>query len=142
METTALLSIQLELGSVDISLTNEGERMTRERQVAQALSEGLNCLSAIVESLDGGASASELPANEWLGTLCAMGGAFDAILSKEVTTTLVVRQADRDFVQRLIGLVLEWTTTRQPPQELRTTIESILKIFDRRDAESAPDTQK
>ncbi len=74
--------------------------MTRERQVAQALSEGLNCPSAIVESLDVGASVSELPTDEWLGTLCAMGDAFDAILSKEVTTTLVVRQADCDFVRR------------------------------------------
>ncbi|WP_437282418.1 hypothetical protein WME90_18140 [Sorangium sp. So ce375] len=116
--------------------------MTRERQVAQALSEGLNCLSAIVESLDLGAPVSELPTNEWLGTLCAMGDAFDAILSREVTTTLVVRQADRDFVRRLVGLVLEWTTTRQPPRELRTMIESILKIFVRRGTESAPDTQK
>ncbi|XYI03026.1 hypothetical protein ACMHYB_26025 [Sorangium sp. So ce1128] len=116
--------------------------MTRDRQVAQALSEGLNCLFAIVESLDVGASASELPTNEWLATLRAMGDAFDAILSREVATTLVVRQADCDFVRRLVGLVLDWTTTRQPPQELRTMTESILKIFDRRGTESAPDTQK
>ncbi|KYF56404.1 hypothetical protein BE04_10580 [Sorangium cellulosum] len=115
--------------------------MTRERQVAQALSEGLNCLHAIVESLDVGAPSSELPRDEWSGALRAMGDAFDAIRSREVTTTLIVQQADCDLVRGLGALVQAWTTARQPPQELRAMAESIVMIFDRRRAEPAPDTQ-
>ncbi|WP_437319940.1 hypothetical protein [Sorangium sp. So ce385] len=116
--------------------------MTRDRQVAQALSEGLNCLSVIVESLDVGAPASEVPRSEWLGALRAMGDAIDAISSREVATTLIVQQADCDIVRRLIALVQEWTTTRQPPQELPVMAQSILKIFDRHSTESSPDTEK
>ncbi|WP_437593326.1 hypothetical protein [Sorangium sp. So ce1000] len=112
--------------------------MTRDRQVAQALSEGFNCLSAIVESFDVGVPAHELPRNEWSGTLRAMGDALDAILSNEVATSLVVQQADCDSVRRLVGLVLEWKTTRQPPHELRAMAESLLTIFSRRGAEPAP----
>ena len=116
--------------------------MTRDQQAAQALSEGLNCLSAIVESFDVGAPALDLPRNEWLGTLRAMGDALDAILSKEVATSLVAQQADCDSVRRLVGLMLEWTTTRKPRQELRAMAESLLTIFSRRGAESAPGAQK
>ncbi|WP_437579799.1 hypothetical protein [Sorangium sp. So ce887] len=116
--------------------------MTRDRQVAQGLSQGLNCLSAIVESLDIGAPTSELPRDEWLGALHAMGDAFDALLSKDVATTLIVQPSDCDYVRRLVALVLEWTSARQPPQELRPMAESILKIFDGRGTESASEPQK
>ncbi len=104
--------------------------MTRDRDVAQALSDGLNCIAAIVGALDADAPAFQAPRPEWAATLHAMEGALTAIASKGVTTSLVVGEEECERVRRLRALVSSWATARLPPQELRAVAESVLAIFD------------
>lgn len=116
--------------------------MAHARRVAEALSDGLNCASAIVDALEVGAPGADLPMDEWVGTLRAMGDALEAILAKEVTTALIVHQGDCDVARRLAALVSDWATTRQPPHEVRAVAVAVLRLSNRSEAESAPDGQE
>jgi hypothetical protein len=101
--------------------------VTRDREIAEALSDGINCIHSVVTALQSNASATPDP--EWLTTLDAMEVALDGIMAKEVMTSMVVGEDERDRVRRLRALVADWTTTGQPPPDLRALAESVLRFF-------------
>lgn len=104
--------------------------MTRDREVAQAISEGLNCIAAIAAALRADASVAQLPSPEWAATLDAMRKALEAIAAKEVATSFVADQAAIDRVRKVRTLVSDWTTTQRVPQRLRAEADAVLQSFD------------
>jgi hypothetical protein len=101
--------------------------MTRDREIAQAISGGINAIAAIVVVLRAAASAPKDPDPTWVTLLDEMARAFDATMANEVWTSMVVREEDRDRVRRLRVLVSDWVTTHEAPDELRAMAESVLK---------------
>ncbi len=99
--------------------------MTRDRETANAISEGINCIHAFVVALRHDASATPDP--EWVTTLHEMERALDGIIAKEVRTSMLLSEEDRDRVRRLRALVLDWVTTQKAPGELQAVAESVLK---------------
>lgn len=103
--------------------------MTRDREVAEALSGGLNCLAAIRAALQAETLPAELPRPEWVATLHAMEQALEAIAAEEVRTALAVGEQDRERVRRVSVLLSEWITHQRSPQELPALVESTLALF-------------
>lgn len=103
--------------------------MTRDREVAEALSGGLNCLAAIRAALQAETLPAELPRPEWIAALHAMEQALGAIAAEEVRTTLAVSEQDRERIRRVSVLLSEWITHQRPPQELPVLVASTLALF-------------
>lgn len=100
--------------------------MSRDRQLANALSDGINCIAAIIGSY----RSDTPPSPDWPVVLCEMEAAFDAIAAHEVTTSLEVAAQDREQLRRLNALVSQWIANgRRPPDELHIIAESILALF-------------
>lgn len=104
--------------------------MSRDREIAEAFSEGLNCIAGIVTALRENASPPKLPQPQWEEALWAMENALEAIASKEVQTSLAVPQEQRESVRRLHVLIGEWTKLGMPPPGLQETAQKILVLFD------------
>jgi hypothetical protein len=103
--------------------------MTRDREIAQAISEGINCIAAIVVALRADASAPKEPNLEWETSLHEMERALDSILAKEVWTSMEVGEEDRDRIRKLCELISGWVKTQVVPGELRVEAESILRFY-------------
>ncbi|MDI1452114.1 hypothetical protein [Polyangium sp. 6x1] len=101
--------------------------MTRDREIAGAISDGINCIYAFVTALRAGASPTPVP--EWLTTLQEMERALDGVMAKEVMTSMVVGEEERDRVRRVSALVADWIATGAAPSELQTTAEAVLRFF-------------
>ena len=103
--------------------------MTRDREVAQALSGGLNCVAAIVAALESDAHTLGGPDPQWTTALHGLELALDAISNNEVSTSLQVSQEDHDRVRRMRLLVSDWRLMQPPPHELATLATSVLRTF-------------
>lgn len=101
--------------------------MARDREIAEAISDGINCIHAIATALRAGASPSPDPA--WLAILQKMEHALDGVIAKEVKTSMTIREEDRDRVHEVSKLIADWTTTNQPPPELQDKAETVLRLF-------------
>lgn len=99
--------------------------MSRDRDIAEAISEGINCIHAIATALAAGAPKAPDPA--WVTTLQEMERALDDVMASAVTTSMVVSEEERDRVRRVRAWVADWTTTDQPPTELQPMAEAILR---------------
>ena len=102
--------------------------MTDSRKAAQAVSEGLNCLAEILDTLAGNPSVAP-NTQAWLSTLRGMHASLLAIASNEVSTSLALPDTTRAELAKVIDLVTDWTTTETPPPSLRPTAASILNAF-------------
>lgn len=103
--------------------------MSRDREIAEAFSEGLNCIAGIAAALRENASPPKLPQPSWEAALLAMENALEAIASKEVQTSLDLPQEQRENIRRLRALVGEWTSLGMPPRGLQEEAEAILAFF-------------
>jgi hypothetical protein len=100
--------------------------MSRDREIAEAISDGLNCIHAIVAALGAGTPA---PDPEWLVALQEMERALDGVMAKEVVTSMFVSEEERDRVRRIRASIADWTTKGQPPSDLQTVAEAVLRSF-------------
>jgi hypothetical protein len=101
--------------------------VTRDREIAEAISNGVNCIHAIATALRSG--AQRIPEPEWLTALQNMERALDGVMAKEVLTSMIISEEDRDRVRRVTALVADWMTTGRPPAELQTAAETVLRFF-------------
>ncbi|MDC3959548.1 hypothetical protein [Polyangium jinanense] len=101
--------------------------MTDDRDTANAIAEGINCIAAFVMALR--EDPSTTPDPEWVTILHETERALDGILAKEVWTDMVVGEEERDRVRKLRALVSDWVATRKAPDDLQSTAESVLTSF-------------
>ncbi|HVK69144.1 MAG TPA: hypothetical protein VM694_32020 [Polyangium sp.] len=101
--------------------------MTSDRDIANEIAEGINCIAAFVMALRDDPSTTPEP--DWVTIVHGTERALDSILAKEVWTDMVIREEDRDRVRKLRALVSDWVATRTAPDELRSTAESVLTSF-------------
>lgn len=107
--------------------------MTADQEIANAIADGINCIAELVSALgdeDGeGCTRSSAASPQWPGTLQAMERAFEAVIAKEVTSSLVIGQRDVERVSRMRALVSEWLKQGHAPEEIKGLAESILDFF-------------
>jgi len=101
--------------------------MTRDRAIAEAISDGINAAYAIVTALR--ASAPQSPDHGWLIALEQMEQALRGVMANEVKTSMVVSEATCDLIRQVATLVGEWTATEKPPPGLVTAAEAVLRSF-------------
>ena len=101
--------------------------MSDARETAQRLSEGINCMAEIVETLKSDASPSLRP--NWLAATEAMERAMETVRANEVTTSMVVTDELVARVRQVHLAILHWQGTGQPPQDLRALASGILRSF-------------
>jgi hypothetical protein len=94
--------------------------MSLDRQIANALSEGINCIAALAAAA-GESTISAAPSSadpSWPDTLRELEHALNAIRGGAVTTSLDVRDEDLERSRRLQGLVEVWLQQGHPPEGL------------------------
>jgi len=101
--------------------------MSRDREIAEAISEGINCTHAIVAALRAGASSPADPG--WPGTLQALGRALDGVRANEVMSSMVVGEDDCARVRTLNALCADWVNSGRPPAELLSVAEEVLHFL-------------
>jgi len=97
------------------------------REAAQAFSEGLNCIAEIVATLKSDPSLP--PLSSWFAAIEAMERALEVGRAKEVWTSMIVTEEQVDRIRQVRLALLHWQDTSQPPQELRTLAEGVLRSF-------------
>jgi hypothetical protein len=103
--------------------------VTRDREIAQAISEGINCIAAIDGALRANERASNDPDPSWVTVLHEMERALQGIINKEVLTSMVVSAQDHDRIRKLREMVSDWVLTCRAPDELQAEAESILRMY-------------
>lgn len=105
----------------------EQVRMSADREIANAISEGLNCIAEVVAALSAAERRSDdAPGSarpEWPEALEAMERAFDAVVAGEATSSLVARGEDIGRLRRMRALVLEWLKHGRANGELKELAE-------------------
>jgi hypothetical protein len=107
--------------------------MSADREIANAISDGINCIAEIASAL----SAVERDSNDvpsspdprWSKSLDAMERAFNAVLARQVITSLVVHGEDVGRIQGLSVLVSEWLIHGRASEELKPLAEATLSSF-------------
>jgi hypothetical protein len=97
------------------------------REAAQAFSEGLNCIAEIVATLKTEPASPSL--SSWLAAIEAMERALEVVRAKEVWSSMVVTEEQIDRIRQVRLALSHWQDTNQPPKELRTLAEGILRSF-------------
>ncbi len=103
--------------------------MTRDREVGEALSDGINVVVTILGGLHSGELVSHPPSPEWRPIVEAMARALDAVVAKEVTSSLAVNPGDVERVRKLALLLSTWASLGHPPEELAPVAGSVLALF-------------
>lgn len=99
--------------------------MTADREIAQAISDGTNCIHAVLKRLDSGPQA--LPEPAWPNALGDLERALERVIAHEVVTSMRVTQADLDRIRDIKHLVSAWITAHQAPEGLRAQAEEALQ---------------
>lgn len=97
------------------------------RETSQAFSEGLNCIAKIVSTLK--TDPSSPPLSSWLTNMEAMEQALEAIKAKEVWSSMTVTDEQVELARQVHVALSRWQETSQPPQELATLAEAVLRSF-------------
>lgn len=108
---------------------NRSPQLTRDREVGEAISEGINMVATMLAVLHSGDLAGQPPSPEWRPLVEAMARALDAVVAKEVTTSVVVTPGDIEHVRKLGLLLSTWTSLGHPPEELAPVAGSVLALF-------------
>lgn len=103
--------------------------MERARLVAQAISNGLNCICTIADALKADAPAAELAMAQWSEVLASMEAALQGVMDGEILSSMTVTQEHLSLVRTVRALVSKWTAAGYPPQELREVAESVVRLF-------------
>ena len=99
--------------------------MTADREIAEAISDGINCLHAMIGHIDSGAYSIPDPA--WPNAIGEMERALERVMALEVTTSMSVAQEDLNRIRAIRDLVSAWKAESQALQELRTLAQAALR---------------
>jgi hypothetical protein len=107
--------------------------MTADRELANAISDGINCIAELASKLrEVECENSEKPnlaSPEWSKDLEAMERAFEAVMRNEVITSLSITNEDVVRLRRVRVLVSEWLSHGHASKELRGLADATLSSF-------------
>lgn len=96
--------------------------MTIDCEIAEAISDGINCLATLIQV----AKSGERPADSCLQELDAMARAYADVRAGVVVTNHVPSVDEIENVRRVHTLVTAWLITGEQPTELLHSVEAIL----------------
>lgn len=104
--------------------------MTADRDIANAISDGINSIAELASALDRETCDGPKPATpEWPSALEAMERALEAVIAGEVTTSLVIHSEDVERIRRIRAFVSEWLTSGHVAKELKALVANTLRSF-------------
>lgn len=107
--------------------------MTGDRDVANAIADGINCIAELASAIGNeereGCDRPRVANPRWPEALREMERAFEAVIAKEVITSIVLGKEDVERVRRTRALVSAWLKDGHASEELRDLAEAILRSF-------------
>jgi hypothetical protein len=107
--------------------------MSVDRDIANAISDGINCVAEILSALgEAERGSDDEPGSarpEWPEALQAMERAFGAVVAGEVVTSLAAHGEDIGRIRRMRALVLDWLKHGRAGEELKALADATLSSF-------------